>query len=141
VWHLDEISIILNWIFYLVFAFSRWPVSGNHAPHVEGPRPTEAFRVNTGPASAPPTPGGALPTARSVPMSAASPGSGPAGVPTSSAPKGPNAQFCGWCGESLPGNRALFHDCGPKDRPDSFCKRCGTALPAGTSECSSCGLA
>ena len=31
-WDLDQISIFLNWIFFLIFAFSRWPVSGAHRP-------------------------------------------------------------------------------------------------------------
>ena len=44
-WHLDEFSILLNWIFYLVFAFSRWPVNG-------APRSSSA----AAPLPAPPSP-------------------------------------------------------------------------------------
>jgi hypothetical protein len=137
VWRLDELSIFLNWLFYIIFAFSRWPVSGTHrAPSVGGPSAPEVVRVNPNPSPVRPTPSAVLP-ARAVPSSGASPGTGPAAAP--SAPVAKRAQFCAWCGEALPGNRALFHDCGPKDRPETFCKNCGTALPAGTSVCSACG--
>jgi hypothetical protein len=140
VWHLDQLSIFLNWIFFLVFAFSRWPGSGSgYSRPVDGPRPAEAMRANSGPASVPPTPTAAAPRPRVNPSSAAGPGSGPTDVPSIPIPKGPKAQFCAWCGESLPGNRALFHDCGPKDRPEAFCKNCGTAMSAGASSCSACG--
>jgi hypothetical protein len=136
-WHLDEVSIFLNWLFYMVFAFSRWPVSeGRHVPgagltttQMTGPNPAPA----TGSAAAP----SLLPAPRPVLSSAA----GPGGAPSTPVFKRPSAQFCAWCGESLPGNRALFHDCGPKDRPETHCKNCGTAFAAGTSQCSSCGAA
>jgi hypothetical protein len=139
VWHLDQIAIFLNWLFYLIFAFSRWPVSGApRAPSTDGPSAPDVARTNPLPSPVRPTPTTALPTARVIPSSAASPGTGPAVVP--SAPVAKGAQFCAWCGESLPGNRSLFHDCGPKDRPETFCKSCGTALPAGASVCSACGV-
>jgi len=139
VWHLDQIAIFLNWLFYLVFAFSRWPVSSTHrAPSVEGPSAPTAARANPLPSPVRPTPTTALPITRVVPSSAASPGTGPAVVP--SAPVAKGAQFCPWCGEALPGNRALFHDCGPKDRPATFCKSRGTALVAGATVCSACGV-
>jgi hypothetical protein len=32
-------------------------------------------------------------------------------------------KHCVWCGESLPGSRALFHYCGSKDRPVTNCAR------------------
>jgi hypothetical protein len=135
---LDEISIFLNWIFFLVFAFSRWPVSGAyHSPSVVTPRPPDSFRATPGPASVPPTPGAAVPSARVVPASGAGPGSGPA-VSSASVAKRSGAQFCPWCAEPLPGNRALFHDCGSKDRPEAFCKNCGKTLPAGSSVCNEC---
>jgi hypothetical protein len=137
-WDLDEISIFLNWIFFLIFAFSRWPVSGaHHSPSVVTPRPPDSLRAPPGPASIHPTPGAAVPTARVVPASGAGPGSGPA-VPSASVAKRQGAQFCPWCAEPLPGNRALFHDCGSKDRPEAFCKNCGKTLPAGSSVCNEC---
>ena len=139
-WHLDEISIFVNWIFFLVFAFSRWPVSGaHHPPSVVTPRPPDSFRATPGPASVPPTPGATVASARVVPASGAGPGSGPA-VASPSLAKRTGAQFCPWCAEPLPGNRALFHDCGAKDRPETFCKNCGKALPTGSSVCNECAV-
>jgi hypothetical protein len=133
-WDLDKISLLLNWVFYLVFAFSRWPVNGApRSSSATAPLPPPPSRAVPGPASAPPTPS----AARVLPSSAAGPGAPPAGTATP-APKRPGAQFCPWCAEALPGNRALFHDCGSKERPETFCKNCGTALPAGSSECASC---
>lgn len=142
-WYLDAFAFLLNWILFLVFAFSRWPVSGNsYSPGPSTPRPPETYRaVPPRPTPASPTPGAAVPPARVVPASGAGPGSGPAAAPSAPAPKRAGAQFCPWCAESLPGNRALFHDCGSKDRPEAFCKSCGKALPAGSTVCSSCAVA
>ena len=137
-WHLDEISIFLNWLFYIVFAFSRWPVSGTrHSPDVDVPQPPPSLGANLSSAAGPASPS-PLPGARVMPASRGGPVAGPANVASAPASKPPSAQFCAWCGEALPGNRALFHDCGPKDRPETFCKNCGVAFPAGTSQCNSC---
>jgi Double zinc ribbon len=147
-WHLDEISIVLNIGFFVIFAFSRWPMSGGQpSPRTESPQSYEPLRAApSGPASSLPAPPDPVVAPRGLPTSAAGPGAGPrAGavpgpaVVTSAAVKKPSAQFCAWCGEALPGNRALFHDCGPRDRPETVCKSCGTAFPAGTSICNSCG--
>src|SRR5580698_5916913 len=62
-WHLDEFSIFLNWLFYVIFAFSRWP--STVAPHRSDAAPL------------PPTPTRATP---------ASPGSPPASAATTPAP-------------------------------------------------------
>jgi hypothetical protein len=137
-WHLDEIGIFLNWLFYIVFAFSRWPVSGTrHSPDVDVPQPPPSLGANLSSAAGPASPS-PLPGARVMPASRGGPVAGPANVASAPASKPPSAQFCAWCGEALPGNRALFHDCGPKDRPETFCKNCGVAFPAGTSQCNSC---
>jgi hypothetical protein len=152
-WTLDEVSIVANWLFFLVIAFSgsqiserltrgsSRPVQVDYAstlpppPDPAGPaRPMPPTAAGPGPRPAPPTAAG--PVTRPLPPSAAGPGGAPSGVPA--APKRPGAQFCPWCGESLPGNRALFHDCGPKDRPETICKICGTAFPAGSTQCASC---
>jgi hypothetical protein len=137
-WHLDEISILLNWLFYLLFAFNRWPVTGTrHASDVDVPHSPRATRATSRPTPTPPAAAAAPPTARVSSASAASPGAPPASVSETPA-KRPGALHCAWCGESLPGNRALFHDCGTKDRPETFCKNCGTALAEGSSECAVC---
>ena len=141
VWHLDQFSVLLNIGFYLVFAFSRWPVSGTrHARDADGPMPSQSGRAApSGPSTGRMVASEPVAAPRALPASAAGPGAGAAAAPRAPTPKTPGAQFCAWCGEATPGNRALFHDCGPKDRPVTFCKSCGTALPAGSSECSVCG--
>jgi hypothetical protein len=139
IWHLDELSIVVSWLFFIVFAFSRWPVSGQGHTRVADGSPLPLRVDPKQPASALPPPdssGVARVASRPPVSSAAGPGVGPR------APVARNsAQHCAWCGESLPGNRALFHDCGPKDRPETFCKICGVAFASGSTQCSSCGAA
>jgi len=138
-WHLDEISILLNWLFYIVFAFSRWPVTGTpRAPEGDAPRPSRFTRATISTAKEPAAATAPLPGPRPAVASAAGPGGGPTGASRPAATR-PSAQFCAWCGEALPGNRALFHDCGPKDRPETHCKNCGTAYAAGSTQCTACG--
>jgi len=148
-WHLDQISFLANFAFFIVFAFIRWPVSGGqHSPDTDGPR-QQGFigRGPSAPSSGPMTPSDPVNVVRSMPASPGGPGprpipgDGPAVVASAPPAKRPVGKSCAWCGEALPGNRALFHDCGPKDRPEVFCKKCGNALSAGTSQCSSCGAA
>jgi hypothetical protein len=142
-WHLDEIALLLNWIFFIVFAFSRWPgATTRHAPESEASRAIQAVRPGPrSPASVPLAPSDRVTASRGAPTSGAGPGAAPAAVTSTPAAKRPGAKFCAWCGESLPGNRALFHDCGPKDRPETHCKNCGTVFDAGSSECRTCGAA
>jgi hypothetical protein len=152
-WTLDEISIVLNWLFFLVIAFSGSQISERFVGGFIPSRPAPPGPMNVGaPASTlppppdpvtpvrpmPPTAAGPVNAVRPTPPSPAGPGGGPVGVPEAAAPKRPSAQFCAWCGESLPGNRALFHDCGPKDRPETNCRSCGTAFPAGSTLCATC---
>jgi len=139
-WHLDEASILLNWIFYLVFAFSRWPAIGTPRAADDTPLPPSPTRaVPNSPARAPES-AAPIPSARVV-ASAAGPGAGPASTPAAPSATRPVGKFCAWCAESLPGSRALFHDCGSKDRPETYCRSCGAALPAGSAQCSACGAA
>jgi hypothetical protein len=151
-WTLDEISIVLNWLFFLVIAFSGSPIGERFAgslPSRSAPpapmnygAPASTLPPPPDPVTAtrpvPPSAAGPVNVVRPMPPSAAGPGGGGAAVPGATAPKRPGAQFCAWCGESLPGNRALFHDCGPKDRPETNCKNCGTSYPAGSTTCASC---
>lgn len=137
-WHLDQVSIFLCWLAFIVFAFSRWPAS-NGWRSTDGatpPLPQSTGAETVGATAAAPQPASA-PVTRARPASAAGPGAGPA-VASSAPVKKTGAQFCVWCGEATPGNRALFHDCGPKDRPETFCKNCGTALPAESAACTAC---
>ena len=138
-WHLDEISVLLNWLFYIVFAFSRWPGSGTRrSPDVDVPQAPSSLGAPPSSAARTAAPSAPRPVVRVMPASPGGPAAGPtnvAGAPTSNQP---SAKFCAWCGEALPGNRALFHDCGPKDRPETVCTNCGVAFPAGTSRCNTC---
>lgn len=136
-WHLDEISIVLNWIMFLVFAFSQWPATGRQSRVADSPSAAPA-PSSRGPATGSTPPSEPVRAARVMPSSGAGPGSGPVAASSAASPNKPNAKFCPWCGESLPGNRALFHDCGPKDRPETVCRSCGKAFPAGTSQCDTC---
>ena len=139
-WHLDQIAFVLNWIFFLVFAFSRWPGSViRHVTDVDAPSAPQYSRpVTRGPGSGLPAPPDPVIPQRVATASAAGPGATPAVVPSTPGVKKPGAQFCAWCGEALPGNRALFHDCGSRDRPETHCKNCGTVFVSGSSECASC---
>jgi hypothetical protein len=47
-WHLDEFSILLNWIFYLIFAFSRWPAIGTSRASDAAPLPPPPPRAIPG---------------------------------------------------------------------------------------------
>jgi hypothetical protein len=142
-WHVDEIAILLNWVFFIVFAFSRWPGSTpRREPESDASRAIQAVRPGPrSPASGPPAPPEPGIPSRVASSSAAGPGEGPAEVSSTPAAKRPGSKFCAWCGEALPGNRALFHDCGPKDRPETICTSCGTAFDAGSSACRTCGAA
>jgi hypothetical protein len=161
-WTLDEISIVLNWLFFLVIAFSGSQLSerftrgsrSRPAPSMSyggpgftlppppdpvpgaRPLPPTAAGPTTTVRPAPPTAAAPVSAARPTPPSAAGPGAGPSSAPGPAPQRG--AQFCAWCGESLPGNRALFHDCGPKDRPETNCRNCGTPFSAGSTQCASC---
>jgi len=144
VWRLDQFSLFLCWIFYLVFAFSRWPVSRGQTtsgyvrqyplPPPPAERGTGAQRPVTpssGPGSRPDRPsrdpGLPAPPTRAV-----------AATPHVSSTHQRTSLFCAWCGESTPGNRALFHNCGDDDRPVRFCKICGKPFAEDASSCADC---
>ncbi len=135
-WDLFSISLFVSWIFFLVFAFSNWPVSRGGGGPSSGPaRPAEPYP------SASPSPPARVPTgvtrdysppAVATPTTTTTPGTGALAAPP------PAVKRCVWCAESLPGSRALFHDCGPKDRPPVYCAKCGSALTT-AGDCASCG--
>lgn len=140
IWHVDELSIVLSWLFFIIFAFSRWPVSGERHTRDAGGLPPP-LRTDPGrPTTAPPPLPDSSGVARYASTTALPSAPRPAVTPSAPASR-TRAQYCAWCGESLPGNRALFHDCGPTDRPAAFCKLCGTAYASGSTQCGSCGAA
>lgn len=129
-WRLDEVAIVLNWVFFLFIAFS-----GSLAPRSprrpKGPIPSRLAPSEASGEAPRATLASTTQTATTGDRSAA-----PATAPASST--GPKIKNCVWCAEALPGSRALFHDCGPKDRPAVYCSRCASALPAGSGECPAC---
>jgi hypothetical protein len=134
---IDIIGGLFTWIMFLVFAFSAWPVAGSShtfRPLVAsgettgatfGPSGGAPAQVGSGPRTSSPRPG-------ATPIAPQSPG------PRSAVQAGRKIVFCAWCGESIPGNRALGHDCGPKDRSEVFCRYCGTAFTPGSTTCAIC---
>jgi len=132
----DQFSRKLR-ILHRVRLYSLASIRGQHSPDTDGPR-QQGFigRGPSAPASGPMTPSDPVNVVRSMPASPGGPGprpipgDGPAVVASAPPAKRPVGKSCAWCGEALPGNRALFHDCGPKDRPEVFCKKCGNALSA-----------
>jgi hypothetical protein len=130
-WHIDLISLAANWLLFIFFAVIPWGLDHGQV------KVSSASRV-TG--SLPPTaPATATKGPRGVTRDYGSAGAATATVaaPAPSA-AGPTAKHCVWCAESLPGSRALFHDCGPKSRPPIFCAKCGSTLTA-VGDCASCG--
>jgi hypothetical protein len=139
-WNAFLISVAVNCVMFFVFAFSRWPTV---APRT--PRDSRSSKAQ----AATPTSQGFSPTDMASRSSKRFPSGGPAfatntGTEPSSpadstavasaapAPAASSAAIkrCVWCGDSLPGSRALFHDCGPTDRPPAYCAKCGNALAA-----------
>jgi hypothetical protein len=148
-WKASLISLLANLVMFLVFAFSRWPTVTPRVKKVSSLVPTAArgfspdevgvtsskrfgkggpgFATNAVEAPAPseaPTP--AAPVATVAPVASSSSGT-------------VVVKRCVWCGEALPGSRALFHDCGPTDRPPAYCAKCGTALAQNSTVCATCG--
>jgi hypothetical protein len=151
VWDIDKFTIFANWIFFLIFAFSRWPGAlgadpargGSALPPAPGVSPQYGRSV---PGPLRPS-GGASPSPSATTPGGSSTGDAPSdvapNVPTARPATAPSVgsvrtKHCAWCGESLPGSRALFHDCGPKDRPVSNCVTCGASLPADGAACLAC---
>jgi hypothetical protein len=140
IFRLDEVALGVSWAAFLVFAFLRWPVSGEHDEVVESAhrrtfrRRAEAALVESVVANN----GGAA--ARAARPAKASKKVERAPAETAPAPRasGPPLKHCVWCGDPLPGSRALFHDCGDKDAPPVFCAKCGTALSEENDSCLQC---
>jgi hypothetical protein len=143
-WRLDELSGLVVWLFFLIFAFSKWPVLNRPmAPKDSGQRRQPPSAPLKGVGASRST------TSRSNPTSSPSPrdtsvgtstdlGEGGRAAPQSAAVGQRKATYCGWCGESTPGNRGLSHDCGPKDRPMTSCRFCGKPFAQGADSCSEC---
>ncbi len=121
----DVVGLTLGWLLFLVFAFTPWPGAGGGRSSLSAV--ASKSHVPTGAGGAAP-----IPLARFAPKSGA-----PAGAP-GGAVDTRRRLYCPWCGDHIPGNRALGHDCGSKDRPEVICRFCGQAFPEGTNTCPTC---
>jgi hypothetical protein len=139
---IDFLSVVVTWVFFLIFAFSTWPVSVAR-------RETRSFeadpRTTFVPASRPragaatltpdlPGSGAATPTpahSRPVPTSAQT-------LPPPSVEKS-RIIYCSWCGSQRASDAVAIHHCGSLDRPAVYCMNCGTLLGSGAPTCTSCG--
>jgi hypothetical protein len=138
----DVLSIIVTWVFFLIFAFSTWPVSlaRREARSFEAdPRTTfvPAARSRAGaPALTPDIPGSGAATttpAHSRPV--------PASTQTRPLPSVEKSRiiYCSWCGNQRASDAVAIHHCGSLDRPAVYCMNCGTPLGSGAPTCTSCG--
>jgi hypothetical protein len=121
-WDLDLLSFLLNWLFFLVFAFIEWPNARSGGGSTTQPTGRPGSYVTSGAAPAATRPRGVT---RDYSPTAAVSEAAPAPVPSAPAAV---VKHCVWCADALPGSRALFHDCGPKSRPPIFCEKCGSTL-------------
>jgi hypothetical protein len=138
---IDFLSVIVTWVFFLIFAFSTWPVSvaRRETRGFEDPRTTfvPASRPRAGaPALTPDIPGSGAATrmpahARPVPASAQT-------LPPPSVEES-RIIYCSWCGNQRASDAVAIHHCGSLDRPAVYCMNCGTPLGSGALTCTSCG--
>jgi hypothetical protein len=145
---LDFLSIVVTWVFFMIFAFARWPVStaprpdgmlASHSPSAYLGKPQ-----NPAQAAAP----AAAPTGRrgrkSPPASPPPPAAPAMPAPGVFVPPGPRPDiggtvFCSWCGKERAFDAHAIHHCGSRERPSVYCMACGTLLAEGADDCASCG--
>jgi hypothetical protein len=139
---IDFLSVVVTWVFFLIFAFSTWPVSvarRETRSFEADPRTTfvPASRPRAGAATATPDllgSGAATRTpahARPVPASAQT-------LPPPPVEKS-RIIYCSWCGNQRAADAVAIHHCGSLDRPAVYCMNCGTLLGSGAPTCTSCG--
>jgi len=152
-WTAFLISLAANGVMFFVFAFSRWPTVAPRTPRTaKAPRASRGSKAQ----AATETLQGFSPADMASRSSKRFPAGGPAFATNSGA--GPSSPVdtlsvataapasatrsvvikrCVWCGDALPGSRALFHDCGPTDRPPVYCALCGNGLES-SGRCATC---
>jgi hypothetical protein len=146
-WHAFLISLAVNWLMFFVFAFSRWPTVAPRTPKSEkkskaqlAAAPSQGFSpADMSSRTSKRFPSGGPGFTTNAPAET----SGDTAAVATAAPvvaTSSPVKRCVWCGEALPGSRALFHDCGPTDRPAVYCATCGNALAA-SGQCPTCGAA
>jgi len=125
----DVVAVVGSWLGYVAFALSAWPTShGGSLPQARSkaaesvPRPTIPTPSALG--STTPAPAYVAPIAPTI--------------SSRGAVDNRRRIYCPWCAESIPGNRALGHDCGPRDRSEVYCRFCAKAFPSSTTACATC---
>jgi hypothetical protein len=121
---LNLLAFTFAWIMFLIFAFRPWPNQKNML-YAASPCPSPVMYGASRPVAAPNV-GATTSVSTALPPSARGPVDARRRI------------YCPWCAESIPGNRALGHDCGLKDRPEVFCRYCGKTFPEGTNLCPAC---
>jgi hypothetical protein len=142
---LDFLSVFVTWVFFLIFAFSDWPVAtqrrGTGRPLAN--QPTDfayAGQAQGRPVPPPGYPGtvAAGPATTNVVVAAA-----PTAPTFQNAAPQPAAQsqviFCSWCGKERAVDAQAIHHCGSRERPAVHCMNCGTPFEDGATNCASCG--
>lgn len=147
---IDFLSVVVTWVFFLIFAFSTWPVSVAR-PETRSfnadPRTTfvPASRPRAGsPGLTPDISGSGAPTtmpahARPVSLSASASASASAQTWPPPSVEKPRVIYCSWCGNQRASDAVAIHHCGSLDRPAVYCMNCGTPLGSGALTCTSCG--
>jgi hypothetical protein len=138
---LDFLSTVVTWVFFMIFAFSTWPVStaSSMSRGSFTNQPTALVPAGQVPAHTPaPTP---MPLPAPVPPSSAA---GSASMPDMAHSWAPppvvtrTTIFCSWCGKERAVDAQAIHHCGSRERPVVYCMHCGTFLEAGASDCANC---
>jgi hypothetical protein len=140
VFRADEYALLVTWVAFLIFAFLRWPVSGEHKEVTERAH-RRTFRRRVASAVEAPVESRTVRASATVPRSTMTRATNdPAPVESAPVPPrpAPPLRHCVWCGDPLPGSRALFHDCGDKETRALFCATCGTAFSEESDDCLVC---
>jgi hypothetical protein len=137
---LDVLSVIVTWIFFLIFAFSDWPVGRMRRSAGEFVPPGRPPFVPTGQAPQGTPPGGPLVAGAADLRSAPAVGGRPATVLMQEPDQpAPSVIYCSWCGKERAVDAQAIHHCGSRERPAAYCMRCGTPLGEGAATCAQCG--
>jgi hypothetical protein len=134
---LDFLSLITTWIFFLIFAFSDWPVGRMPRRAAEPPPGRPPFAPERPGPARPPTPGPGAAPAASAPAPAVA---APSTVLVDDAPAPARTViYCSWCGKERAVDSHAIHHCGSKERPTAYCMNCGSPRQEGAADCASCG--
>jgi hypothetical protein len=136
---LDVLSVVATWVFFLIFAFSAWPVGQTRRGAGEfSPGRPPYVATGSAPQGQPsrgPVVAGAV-GVRSAPAVAGRPATALVQEPAESAP---TVIYCSWCGKERAVDAQAIHHCGSKERPAAYCMRCGTPLGDSAASCAQCG--